>query len=72
LFVNMQNLCAGERLFDATLNLRPAPITPGALLRLLLGYPLMTLKVILGIHWQALKLWWKRTPVYAHPGHITR
>ncbi len=72
LFVNMQNLRAGERMFDATLNLRPAPITPGALLRLLAGYPLMTLKVIAGIHWQALKLWWKRTPFYGHPGHITR
>jgi DUF1365 family protein len=72
LFVNMQNLRAGERMFDATLNLRPAPITPGALLRLLAGYPLMTLKVVAGIHWQALKLWWKRTPVYGHPGHITR
>jgi len=72
LFVNMQNLRAGERLFEATLNLRPAPITPGALLRLLACHPLMTLKVIAGIHWQALKLWWKRTPVYGHPGHITR
>jgi DUF1365 family protein len=72
LFVNMQNFRAGERMFDATLNLRPAPVTPGALLRLLAGYPLMTLKVIAGIHWQALKLWWKRTPVYGHPGHITR
>jgi uncharacterized protein len=72
LFVNMQNLRAGERMFDATLNLRPTPVTPGALLRLLAGYPLMTLQVIAGIHWQALKLWWKRTPVYGHPGHITR
>jgi DUF1365 family protein len=72
LFVNMQNMRGGERLFDATLNLRPAPITPGALLRLLAGYPVLTLKVIAGIHWQALKLWFKRTPVYGHPGHITR
>jgi DUF1365 family protein len=72
LFVNMQNLRAGERMFDATLNLRPTPVTPGALLRLLAGYPLMTLQVIAGIHWQALQLWWKRTPVYGHPGHITR
>jgi DUF1365 family protein len=72
LFVNMQNLRGGERLFDATLNLRPAAISPGALLRVLVGYPLMTLRVIAGIHWQALKLWWKRTPVYGHPGPITR
>jgi uncharacterized protein len=72
LFVNMQNLHAGERMFEATLNLHSAPITPGALLRLLAGYPLMTLKVIAGIHWQALRLWWKRTPVYDHPGRFTR
>jgi len=72
LFVHMQNLRGGEPMFNATLNLRPSAISPGALLRVLAGYPLMTLKVIGGIHWQALKLWWKRTPVYGHPGHITR
>ena len=27
----------------------------------------MTLKVIAAIHWQALRLWWKKTPFYAHP-----
>ncbi len=29
------------------------------LLRLFFGLPLMTVKVIAGIHWEALKLWWK-------------
>jgi DUF1365 family protein len=72
LFVNMQNLQAGERVFDATLNLHSAPIAPGTLLRLLAGYPLMTFKVIAGIHWQALQLWWKRTPVYDHRGRCSR
>jgi DUF1365 family protein len=27
----------------------------------------MTAQVIAGIHWQALRLWLKRTPVHDHP-----
>jgi uncharacterized protein len=72
LFVHMENARAGERMFNATLNLHRAAITPAALLKLLGFYPLMTLKVISGIHWQAFRLWWKRTPVYDRPGQITR
>jgi DUF1365 family protein len=30
-------------------------------------YPLMTAQVIGAIHWQALRLWLKRNPVYNHP-----
>jgi uncharacterized protein len=33
----------------------------------LVRFPLLTLKVIAGIHWDALKLWLKRTPVFSHP-----
>jgi len=68
LLVHMQNFRSGERMFDATLSLQGEPVTARALLRCLAGYPLMTLKVILAIHWQALRLWWKKTPFHAHPG----
>lgn len=38
-----------------------------ALFRALLRYPLMTLKVVGGIHWEALKLWGKGVPLHRRP-----
>ncbi|RYE88630.1 MAG: DUF1365 domain-containing protein [Hyphomicrobiales bacterium] len=42
---------------------RRKELTDGALLRLALGFPLMTLKVVAGIHWEALKLLAKGVPL---------
>lgn len=56
--------------FDATLSLSRRPLDRRALARVLWRYPLMTAQVIGAIHWQALRLWLKRNPVYDHPdGH---
>ncbi|MEL6583876.1 MAG: DUF1365 domain-containing protein [Pseudomonadota bacterium] len=41
---------------------RGAPATDTALLRALLAHPLMTFKVIAGIHYEALRLWLKGVP----------
>lgn len=38
-----------------------------ALLRAAFAFPLVTLKVTAGIHWEALKLWWKRVPLFRKP-----
>lgn len=65
--VHMNVLAAGEREFDATLVLQRRPLDRRALARVLWRYPAMTLKVIAAIHWQALRLALKRTPVYDHP-----
>lgn len=42
------------------------PLDDAGLARMFVAYPLMTLKVVAGIHWEALKLWLKGIPVFAH------
>ncbi len=43
------------------------PYTQQAALRAFLSSPLMTLGIVARIHWQAAKLWWKKTPFYKLP-----
>ncbi len=42
------------------------PLTDRSLTRCLIRFPLLTLKVMAGIHWEALKLWRKGLPLFSH------
>jgi DUF1365 family protein len=65
--VHMDVLRAGVREFDATLVLQRRELGGAALARVLWRYPAQTLRVVAAIHWQALRLWLRRNPVYDHP-----
>lgn len=56
---------AGQWL-SASYTARREPLTAGRLLRQVLARPGVTLKVTIGIHWEALLLWLKRVPWYRH------
>lgn len=58
---------ASARVFNATLKMSRRELTPGLLRGLLLRYPLMTAQVVGKIHFEALRLWLKKTPIFPHP-----
>jgi uncharacterized protein len=67
LLVHMENWQDGRQVFDATLTMRRRSIGSASLATALVAYPLMTVRVVALIHWQALRLWLKRTPFHPHP-----
>jgi DUF1365 family protein len=71
LWVHMENRRAGERVFEATLTLTRRSLSGLELARVLVFRPAMTLKVVLGIYFQALLLWLGRATVYPHPHPTT-
>lgn len=67
LSVFMANSKDGKRFFDASMALSRSEITGASLARVLFTFPLVTVKVVGAIYWQAFRLWLKRCPFYAHP-----
>jgi len=55
------------KLIHAAITAHKRPLTDSSLLRAIAGFPLMTMKVVMAIHWEALKLWLKRVPLTRQP-----
>ncbi len=64
--LRVENGC-GELTMDASLSLRREPLNQRALNGLLLRRPSQTAALLAAIHWQALRLFLKRSPVHRHP-----
>jgi DUF1365 family protein len=65
--MNVAREAGSGHFFDATLKLDREPWSAKALGLAMLRFPWMTAKVIAAIHWEALRLYWKKAPVYKHP-----
>lgn len=68
LSVHMENYQQDKKVFDATLKLEKREITGANLALTLIQFPMVTLKVVTAIYYQALLLWIKKIPFVNHPG----
>ncbi|MDM7859788.1 DUF1365 domain-containing protein [Alteromonas sp. ASW11-36] len=58
-----------QRHFTAALNMTKMSLNSTTLRRVMLSIPSMTIKTVVGIYWQALKLFFKRVPFYSYPSN---
>ncbi|MFT6269758.1 MAG: DUF1365 family protein [Alphaproteobacteria bacterium] len=52
--------------FEAAIDMHKKPLTSATLRSSIFSIPSMTIKTVVGIYWQAVKLFLKRVPIYTH------
>jgi DUF1365 family protein len=67
LFVAVDSSDEDGAMLHAAFSARRAELTDGALLRAVLAAPLLMLKVMAGIHWEALRIWLKGARFHSRP-----
>jgi DUF1365 family protein len=72
LAVHMNCQRDGRNVFDASLSLQRRELGAASMALALLRFPLITVRVLAAIHWQAFRLWLKRVPVVTHPARVGR
>jgi DUF1365 family protein len=70
LVVNMKNFKQKDKVFDVTLIMNRKTLNEKNLIKQMLRFPFLTLRVVFRIHWQAVKLWIKNAPFFSHPDKI--
>ena len=65
--VHMNVLSSGSRAFDATLSMSRQPMNAATLRHYVFSEMAASARVLWRIHWQALRLWLKKAPVFDHP-----
>lgn len=69
--VTIETIENGQSIFTAALALKPKPLNSQTVFSALLRHPMMTGQVLLGIYWQALRLWRKHIPYIQHPDKVS-
>ena len=67
LSVGISSSREGDRFFHASMSMRRIELSRSGVRRLCIRYPLMNLRIMAAIYWQALLLWKKKCPFFPHP-----
>ncbi len=70
--IGIQNSTAQQRMLSVSMQMNRREMTARNLNSVLCRYPFMSARVFLNIYWQALLLWWKKTPFFPHPNRASK